>query len=1167
MKVIFNYATRQFEPMEPSMRERFALGSKDPAPEVKTDGEVAGALMDAFPQQSFLQYQNAVDEGFQGTFEEFLQMNSLDKSELDMKAIEGQTASVYGGLFKTLLKPSDEVAEQIAKTKTSEGGPKFYKLKKKDPKNYTEADKLFEQNLTEKFQAIADDPLYRDLIPKKFKNIKSITELSQSDLEKISRDFTDFQFKPITDEKGLGPYSTLKKGQQISVRTLFSAREAAKKRPDFFSLNIAGDTFNFPYMKGVDPKTIKNFEKVYPVFKKIQSNPNVKNFYKQIGKLDRGKKMLINDIQAYLTGVDTRSKSVFESPKQIQFLKSLDLENKLSEETIELLKTQKGQTAANIFKQAKATKESAKVNLAKVNTKSIQRINEIYSADPDATAKEVIDQYYGTSIKNKSKAEQAQMLKELRNDVITYYRIISKTRVKPKGVKRPSKEKVDDILTSIMEGKGKDSFDIHGGYLRTIYSDIADSITKPGFKYDKKVSALSKQFPGQHVDHTASLSAVHEAAPGYVEAVQIIPKTVNQEKGRLLDRAATGIIDDFFTNTPNKIRKIGNKEYKTFAEKVDAFNTLSKEFKIANGVDTPLLRFGEPGKGPSPKETVKYFSEFSEGAQKNMMEVWNNHGFVIYTNSRPMQSSYWKTLKDDIISKRQIKNMGGLISRVNFSEGTKIDQFLAANESSPLESEVTIDQALAALNSSEVRKQFFYDTSPMGKLDKNIFGKDGDRNLMQQFNTQFLDPRSYPYYAQKLARGAANIPEFILSTPKAGAAFINDLMTNAGITKGGVEEILEILDPSITRDILNGEFGNLIGLSDKAIQASEEKRTGPQRTTGGLLELAGELPGPATPLFLIGKAPKLLKQLRDLGVTATGIDRINKEIENKVAQQGVDQTRRDIVLSIGAGAGVGFLKYLGLDSLFKAAPKAVAKQVPEIITKGGTPKYFFDFVNLIKSKGNDISETASTIERQKVYDYNGYTLTEQLDTGKINIRKETEGGGSYPIGDGEYETFDGLMKVEEINYNPPETIINDKGKSVRVPDNYSEDIAVPDIDGGLGDVQPGLDSIDEVLELLAKDGKKYSLDELIEMGVSPDLIGDDFLLRILKDPSELKITKIRSKFDKKLDAIRQKIKEGKAGGGIVKLAGADSGPPPKSGPTPHGLPYVAKNVRPIKERK
>jgi hypothetical protein len=46
-----------------------------------------------------------------------------------------------------------------------------------------------------------------------------------------------------------------------------------------------------------------------------------------------------------------------------------------------------------------------------------------------------------------------------------------------------------------------------------------------------------------------------------------------------------------------------------------------------------------------------------------------------------------------------------------------------------------------------------------------------------------------------------------------------------------------------------------------------------------------------------------------------------------------------------------------------------------------------------------------------------------------------------------------------------------------------------------------------------------------------------------------------------------KFKPEKAGGGIIKLAGDDSGPPPKSGPTPHGLPYIAKNVRPIKERK
>ena len=172
MKVIFNYATRQFEPMEPSMRERFALGSKDPAPEVKTDGEVAGALMDAFPQQSFLQYQNAVDEGFQGTFEEFLQLNSLDKSELDMQAIEGQTA---GALPKVLMEGILELTEKSGKTrpptptsitKTSKVAEEFKKL--------DEGEQAYADQLLENFNKIKNNPQYKSAVPKKYKNIKDI---------------------------------------------------------------------------------------------------------------------------------------------------------------------------------------------------------------------------------------------------------------------------------------------------------------------------------------------------------------------------------------------------------------------------------------------------------------------------------------------------------------------------------------------------------------------------------------------------------------------------------------------------------------------------------------------------------------------------------------------------------------------------------------------------------------------------------------------------------------------------------------------------------------------------------------------------------------------------------------------------------------------------------
>jgi len=477
--------------------------------------------------------------------------------------------------------------------------------------------------------------------------------------------------------------------------------------------------------------------------------------------------------------------------------------------------------------------------------------------------------------------------------------------------------------------------------------------------------------------------------------------------------------------------------------------------------------------------------------------------------------------------------------RVGFANGSP----------SPLESEATIDQALAALNSSEVRKQFLYDTSPVGKLEKNILGKDGDRSLMQSFNTQFLDPRTYPYYAQKTLRGGANIPELSVRFPLAatylfgkGVLAFENFKRTGDFSKFSMEDVktaMEILEPKFTNLALEGKLGDVLGLSPKAIQAAEEKRTSPQKTTGSFLQFTGEAVGPATPYVFLAKLfPKLPKQIKDLGGSINAADKINKEIERRAAQDGVDQTRRDILIATGSGGAIALLKYLGLDNLFKAAPKAV-KATPEIVTKGGTPKYFFDFVNLIKKKGDDITEKASTLERQKVYDYNGYVLTEDISTGKISIRKDTEGGATYSIGDGEYETVEGIVRKEEINYEPPETILDDKGKSKQVPDSYDEATLKPDSEGDLEDIDQGLDSIDEILDLLAKDGKAYSKEELIKMGLNPETMGTYF----------------------------RNYKQVKAGGGIVKLAGADSGPPPKSGPTPHGLPYIAKNVRPIKERK
>ena len=87
----------------------------------------------------------------------------------------------------------------------------------------------------------------------------------------------------------------------------------------------------------------------------------------------------------------------------------------------------------------------------------------------------------------------------------------------------------------------------------------------------------------------------------------------------------------------------------------------------------------------------------------------------------------------------------------------------------------------------------------MGKLEKNILGEEGDRSLMQQFNTQFLDPRAYPYYAQKFARGAVNIPELIFRFPFGITGVARDFITGE---TGKAERFGETMDPKLTRKIV-----------------------------------------------------------------------------------------------------------------------------------------------------------------------------------------------------------------------------------------------------------------------------------------------------------------------------------------------------------------------------
>jgi hypothetical protein len=474
--------------------------------------------------------------------------------------------------------------------------------------------------------------------------------------------------------------------------------------------------------------------------------------------------------------------------------------------------------------------------------------------------------------------------------------------------------------------------------------------------------------------------------------------------------------------------------------------------------------------------------------------------------------------------------MGG---RVGFSDGSPNPEVMAQ-----------IKELLSGLNNTEVMDNALKNNAP--SLEESMFGTKEESNLLQRLN-QTLDPRAFPYYAAQLTKGVALAPEFAARFTLAAPKALADLAQG----KSGVgAEFGENIDPKVTQKQVIERFG-----LQKILDDMDQDITGSQRTVGEILKMGGESLGPATGVGYIASAGKAANQVRKQIQKYAGGAEAAKELEKSVEEKAasLQMTRREFNTLLAGGGIVGLIKALGLDSIFPAAKQVAKQAAPKVVTTGGTPKYFFDFVNLIKTKGDDITEKAAVIERQKVYDYNGYTMYENLDTGRISISKDTEGSASYYIGDGEYDTIDGIIRKEEINYDPPETILDDAGKPKRVPDNYEENTLRPDDDGGAGDVEAGLDSIDDILDLLSKDGKTYSKDELLEMGIDADALGNY--------PTGA------GSIPKERIGEANPFKPKKAGGGIIKLAGEDSGPPPKSGPTPHGLPYVAKNVRPIKERK
>ena len=150
-------------------------------------------------------------------------------------------------------------------------------------------------------------------------------------------------------------------------------------------------------------------------------------------------------------------------------------------------------------------------------------------------------------------------------------------------------------------------------------------------------------------------------------------------------------------------------------------------------------------------------------------------------------------------------------------------------------------------------------------------------------------------------------------------------------------------------------------------------------------------------------------------------------------------TRRTFLKLLGGLASIPFVgKFL--------KPAAKASKAVEVASKAsGVPAYFPKLVEKIQLLGDDVSRTRATGERQIVKEYKGYELTEEMDTGKLTIKR------------------DNYTSEEYLQFEPGGQYYDEtRKKEIKYPTEYEEVTVKPDYEGKMKDVDFGLDNIDEI---------------------------------------------------------------------------------------------------------
>ena len=373
-----------------------------------------------------------------------------------------------------------------------------------------------------------------------------------------------------------------------------------------------------------------------------------------------------------------------------------------------------------------------------------------------------------------------------------------------------------------------------------------------------------------------------------------------------------------------------------------------------------------------------------------------------------------------------------------------------------------------------------------------------------------IDPRNIPYYADVLLRSGIRIGEFGARILPATGKLINDLLTKPAFKKiegtgsgyiQDYDELIPYFPSSIEGTGIFTEFLNnitqtavekKIGL-DKLIKEEEQKQKDRGSTVGPkvLADTVGLGAEVVAPIFPGLKLIQAYARAKNLPVDRTTEKLLIKEVDQTLANRGM--TRREFLAASGATVSLAVAKMLGFGDEFARTAKVTEKVAEKAVTTGGgVPPYFFQLVEKIKRNGKKLEpEYDPRVENNMTY--GGYDMRENMSTGEITITKSTEGEFAGPND----KMYSGVMSDELISYKPGEPVLGKDGKYYVSKDEYEEFTARPDEDGKMKDTEPGLDSIEDIIELLGPN--KLKISELENAGYNVDAFPDNIKQLLIND--------------------------------------------------------------------